>query len=358
MFKVKLFSLGRDNGFKLSPKSLGLLELENNKIAALNYIQSVKSTPMIHPDLITCMDTLPEDSDEVDSLAHLIVGTESNFVFVLPINIASESDVMLKVPLPSTPSHFCVVGQYLVEWRIFVATRDCKIYSIREGDVRGTAVVSGSIIDVGSQVVALAKADKSLWVASVDKMVVCYSKTGKRLQNIVCNSEITDIAVMYSRKSYSNYVLAVSLINGLVMFYRNGDSSSLVYMTKFQSPIVSIKVGRYGREDNSMIFIDSNGSLSIKMWKRSVEIEKMTTIELTDDEIPKDMMIPVPNKKLYQEQTQREKELSGSMHRAFHKDLSRFRLETAKAYVKTLTEGFMVSYKNNWTKHKKESLIA
>lgn len=39
---------------------------------------------------------------------------------------------------------------------------------------------------------------------------------------------------------------------------------------------------------------------------------------------------------------QREKEQGPAMHRAFHKDLCRMRLETARAYVKTLTEGYMV----------------
>ena len=44
--------------------------------------------------------------------------------------------------------------------RIIAACRDGKVYNIKDGDIRGTAVLTGNVIDAGSQVVALAKQDK------------------------------------------------------------------------------------------------------------------------------------------------------------------------------------------------------
>ncbi len=40
-------------------------------------------------------------------------------------------------------------GIFDVEWRISVICRDGKLYSIKNGEVRGTAVLSGSVIDLG-----------------------------------------------------------------------------------------------------------------------------------------------------------------------------------------------------------------
>ena len=58
-----------------------------------------------------------------------------------------------------------------------------------------------------------------------------------------------------------------------------------------------------------------------------------------------DVPLPVPKKtKLYVEQTQRERDHAPEMHRAFQRDLCKLRLETARAYVKTLTDGHMVRF--------------
>jgi len=56
-----------------------------------------------------------------------------------------------------------------------------------------------------------------------------------------------------------------------------------------------------------------------------------------------DIPLAVPKKtKLYVEQTQREREMAPEIHRRFQRDLCKLRLTTARAYVKTLTDGFMV----------------
>ena len=57
-----------------------------------------------------------------------------------------------------------VSGLFDVEWRIAVACRDGKIYNVKNGDSKGSAVLSGTVIDLGSQAVAMAKQEKLLWV--------------------------------------------------------------------------------------------------------------------------------------------------------------------------------------------------
>ena len=41
-----------------------------------------------------------------------------------------------------------------------VACRDGRIYNIKDGDVRGSAILTGNVIDTGAQIVAIAKQEK------------------------------------------------------------------------------------------------------------------------------------------------------------------------------------------------------
>ena len=77
------------------------------------------------------------------------------------------------------------------------------------------------------------------------------------------------------------------------------------------------------------------------MWKRTADIEHFNRISGPPPE--QDIPLPVPKKtKLYVEQTQRERERAPDIHRAFQRDLCKLRLTTARAYVKTLTDGSLV----------------
>lgn len=74
-----------------------------------------------------------------------------------------------------------------------MACRDGKLYTIRQGDVRGTALLSGSVIDLTSPAICMIKQEKSLWIATMDKIVSCYSSRGKRTKTIVFNDDISDM---------------------------------------------------------------------------------------------------------------------------------------------------------------------
>ena len=54
------------------------------------------------------------------------------------------------------------------------------------------------------------------------------------------------------------------------------------------------------------------------------------------------MFITLHTRTYLQTQTQREREHAPEIHRAFQRDLCKMRLETSRAYVKTLTDGQMV----------------
>lgn len=65
-------------------------------------------------------------------------------IFVLPQD-PSNSSYLCKVQLPLVPVLLSISGLFDVEWRISVICRDGRMYSVRNGEVRGSAVLSGQV---------------------------------------------------------------------------------------------------------------------------------------------------------------------------------------------------------------------
>lgn len=336
----------REAGAKLSARSLDLLLLQESPLAAqLEYVNDVKNVQYSQQTLITCMDTLKKDSEEEDAISLLVVGTESGRVYILPQD-PSNTNVLCEVRLPSSsavPVLFSTSGFFDVEWRVVVACRDGNLYTIKGGDVRGTAVLTGTVIGTGSQVVAMAKQEKFLWVATMDRLVSCYSFKGKRTASILCTEDIVDIHCLAVKRSKTNYLLLVALSTGEIRMYKE---AKVLHSFMVEKPIMGMKFGTYGREENSLVIAHGAGSLTFKILKRLADFDGPSSSggagpvgAPPEQEIP----LAVPKKtKLYVEQTQREREFAADIHRVFQKDLCRLRLETARAYVKTLTDSQLV----------------
>ena len=60
--------------------------------------------------------------------------------------------------------------------------------------------MSGTVIDLGTQVVAMARQDKLLWVATMDRTVTCYSLRGKRTKTIILTVDVTELCVVAVKK--------------------------------------------------------------------------------------------------------------------------------------------------------------
>jgi len=86
-------------------------------------------------------------------------------IFVLPQD-PSNSSYLCKVQLPSVPVLLSISGLFDIEWRISVICRDGRMYSVRNGEVRGSAVLSG-------QVSSLMCVSVCVCVCSVCMCVVC-----------------------------------------------------------------------------------------------------------------------------------------------------------------------------------------
>lgn len=324
----------------LSARSIELLsyvsEGESENPSAISFIEDTKDAPFSQWTLVTCMTALNKESEESEAVNLLVVGTEAGQVYILPQDPGAQSYLNC-IQLPSVPTMICTVGMYDVEWRISVTCRDGKLYSIKNGEVKRTAILSGTVVDLGTQAVAMCKQDKGLWIATMERLVTCYSNRGKRIKGIVTQQDVTEICLLNMKRSKLNSLLLVALADGEVSLYRD---LTKIHSFTVKDPITAMVYGNYGREENALLMLHVQGALSVKIWKRSVDADSMTGS--TGPPPEQDIPLPVPKKtKLYVEQTQRERDQAPEIHRSFQRDLCKMRLTTARAYVKTLTDGFM-----------------
>lgn len=154
---------------------------------------------------------------------------------------------------------------------------------------------------------------------------------GKKLWKAVLAAPITTMAAMDLPTRGFQAVL-VGLANCEVQLYRDKNLLSTI---KTPDMVTSIRFGRYGREDGTLILTTKGGGLLVKILKRTATFEDRDNTP--GPPLAQSVRLNVPKKtKLYVDQTLRERENGVTMHRAFQMDLSRLRLAAAKAYVKAL----------------------
>eukprot|EP00519_Triparma_laevis_P002041 CAMPEP_0182517722 /NCGR_PEP_ID=MMETSP1321-20130603/42803_1 /TAXON_ID=91990 /ORGANISM="Bolidomonas sp., Strain RCC1657" /LENGTH=477 /DNA_ID=CAMNT_0024725487 /DNA_START=120 /DNA_END=1549 /DNA_ORIENTATION=+ len=327
----QMLQQARDSGAVMSSWSLDLLSMED-EMARAQYVAGKRGVEHKQHTVVTCMETLRKDTDAEDAVSSLVIGTENNQVLILD---PSGAKVICHASLPSTPSILAVTGLYDIEWRIVVACRDGKLYTIKSGEMKGQAVVQGTVIELETQPNALARIEKSIYVTTMDAQLSCYHIKGRKLFSVALPAPATCTGVAKISRSRVVEALIVSLANGEVRLY---NGKHLIHVMQFDDVVVAMRWGQMGREQNSCAFIGRSGSLTLKMMSRQANLEKSGA----DSGPPAEQDVPlrVPKKtKLYVEQSEREVDNAIHMHRVFQRDLCKLRLTTARSYVKIITSG-------------------
>lgn len=144
----------------------------------------------------------------------------------------SDSAIITSVKLNSAPALLSVSGLFDIEWRVVVACRDGRIYNIKNGEIRGSAVLTGSMIDSYSLATAIARQDKHVCVATMDKQLSLYSVRGKRVTGMVLPECVMEICIITSRRSSANSALLVALQSGEIRLYKG----NIILNSFFGSP--------------------------------------------------------------------------------------------------------------------------
>ena len=338
---VNILGKTRETGHALTSRSTELLSYASSD-SQHAFVNEMKSKKLVQQSIITCMGSIKRDSHDTDARSLLVVGTEASHVVILEQEIGS-SGFLCEVALPTTPALLCITGLFDVEWRISVAGRDGRIYSMKQGEQRGSAMLTGTVIDPGgTQIVAMARLDKVLWVADMERRLTGFTVRGKRTKGITFKEDIRDLSIAQVNKGKTISTLLVGLADGRVNMYTTG--LELIHTLQVERPVVALRFGSYGREDAALVIVHGQSScITTMVMRRLADLDALRKSRADTGEVV-DTPIAVPKKsKMFVEQCKREVSLGPAMHRAFQRDLASLRLTTARAYVKTLTDVNLVS---------------
>ncbi len=316
---VKALSAARDRGTALSSRSLDLLGLQTPAETEA-YVELTKARPLKQPSVVTCMETIREDREDPDAVSSLVIGTEARDVLILN---PTGSTIEVRCTLPAVPQMLAVVGLKLVAYRVVVGCRDGNIYQIKNGQILGRKM------ELESGPVALVALSSSVVVACMDQTVHSFTFKGRKNFSLHLDSNVTCLETIVTRSHRTTECFAVGLAGGEVRVY---NGKHLVTTLPMDGPVACLRFGSYGREANTLLATTDAGSLFVKMLRRGANLESQGSAGPPPEQ---DVPLALPKKtKLYVEQTQREREHAVQMHRVFQAELTKMRLNTARAFVK------------------------
>ena len=83
------------------------------------------------------MNTLKRSTDDEYAVSMLVVGTEHKKLYILD---HTGSSILHTVQLPAIPAFMSIGGFYTLEYRILLACRDGKVYTVKNGELQGTII--------------------------------------------------------------------------------------------------------------------------------------------------------------------------------------------------------------------------
>lgn len=290
-----------------------------------------RGEPVRQLTVATCMETLCHSTVGPRDPSCLVIGTEAA---QLVITDTTGTRVERVVSLPSVPAFIATTGSYAVDYRIVVACRDGKIYSVKKGRVMG------HVIELEAQACGLALVDRFIVVACTDSTVHSFHVKGKKNWTLYEPHPVVALEPVVQSSVHSTEGVLVALASGEIRLYRGRVLVASVSPTPGGGDTVTaLRFGPYGREGASMAIVTRSGALAVKILSRHARLDGAAA-QQPGPPPEQDTPLPVPPKtRLYLEQCQRERDQPAEMHRAFQRDLATLRLSTARAYVKTVTEG-------------------
>jgi Bardet-Biedl syndrome 1 protein len=317
----------RLTGVSLSTRSVDFLAITDVDKRE-TFANGVKAQPLSQLSVFTCIAVLMKDrEDRNEGLGCLVLGTETGRLMILD---KSGAHVHKKIQLPSPPVHIITSGLLDVEYRIIVACRNGTIYIVKSGELLSIN------IEVEAQVVALARMENQILVATMSNHVHFYNLKGTKLATLHMPAAITNMCPLTQEFVRQSKAVVIALANGEVRVYAG---KSLVNKMQVFDTVMGMRVGKYGREDSTLVMVLKSGAVVVNMLPRTARLDA-NAAPVQGPPAEQDMPLKVPKRtNLYVEMTQREKDFGVDMHRVFQRDLCKLRLQTARAYVKILTDG-------------------
>lgn len=323
-------------GMKASTRTMTFLSLLSMN-ERTRFLDRYKNVPLSEKSVVTCMESIPLKKQSEVSEGRLVVGTESRVIYVVNPLTCSITDAFR---INGTPVQIAPLGVLEVDYRILVLCREGRILIIKNGEVSGRVLSTGS----GTSPVGMVCAGpKEIYVGRNDGVVDVLTMKGKKKCSIHLGSNI--LAMQLFEKDGGRGLL-VALQNGEVRIYKR---ATMLYasrphvdgVTGEVDRVMGFRAGRYGRSEMTLTRVYESGALELSIFKRRATLNLLdggdkshNTKTVSSSRSASDDALRLPTKtRVYAEQVQRERECASDMHRVFQRDLSIVRMASAEAYV-------------------------
>lgn len=258
----------------------------------------------MHQNFVTCIGVIQKGLDEEKAVSQLVIGTENGELLIMDPGV---KQIKNKIELKSVPVYLDVQGQYDVDYRILVACRDGKIYSIRNGQD------GGQLFSIDSMPIGMVRLDKTILIAGMNQTLYSFFTKGKKNFTLIMPEQILAICKLEMQRTTLVQGVLVSLKNGEVRLY---NDKSFISSIKNDDMVSGMIFGTFGREDGFLVLNYASGGLSAKILTRNANLTsqggKPGPLAMQDTPLN------VPKKtQLFMELVKREKEHGLEMHRQF-----------------------------------------
>lgn len=314
---------------QLTQMSQKLIHLPDASIH--EYLKENADVPLKRLSVITALTTMQKTNNEAKSVSCLVIATESGEILILDsysFTVLHRSKVC---SFKGTPSLISASGQFDIDFRIVVATREGSICLLRKSWLEGRQILK---IENPATGLVILPIDQTIVVVCMNNLLMCYSKKGKKLWSVTLPGPSVCMApVVLAHLGIT--LVCVALRGGLVQLY---SQKNLVDQFTAPDTISAMTFGRLGQEEHVLVLVTVDGSLIVKILKRTADFSSNSILgKSSNSTIDSVESLQIPKKtKIFVEQTNRERENARSIHESFQTELWRLRLTAARATVDTI----------------------
>ncbi|XP_057381177.1 Bardet-Biedl syndrome 1 protein-like [Daphnia carinata] len=275
---------------------------------------------------ITQLAALSRSTPDVSCSSLLLVGTGHNSLLIID---PQTFNAISRIELADVPTSIKSSGYYDMEAIILVGTPDAGVFILRSDQ---KPLQPKPFLPPRSPIVEIAFNGTTIAIATSDYTIRYYTLQGQELRKIVVDTFILAIAWIQPTNQ-DLCLLAVSLSNGQVHFYRQGI---LIEQLHFKTSIVSMTFGRYGREDGTLVMVSKDGELFVKILNRGYKMAQQTDLNVSSKpsiSICKRKALGPAKTKLFVDQTMREKEDPAKMYQLFQEGMCRLHLRALREWL-------------------------
>lgn len=305
----------------ISQKLINLDEEERQDFIRENSEELLQKVPTI-----TAMTTLKRTSNDIKAASCLVIATDAGDILILDSQSFTILHTAKVCSFRGTPTLISSSGQFDVDFKIVVSTREGSLCLIRKTWLEGRQITK---LEQPATGLALLPIDQTIVVVCMNSSLLCFSKKGKKLWSVrLPASAMCMVPVQLPHLGVT--LVCVALKGGIVQLY---SQKNLVDQFTMPETISAMTFGRLGQEDHVLVLITTDGSLIVKILKRTA-VFSTTEITKLPDSTDSHLSLEIPKKtKVFVEQTTRERENAKAIHNSFQSELWRLRLTAARATV-------------------------